>query len=960
MDLGSLELQIFVSLVVVLGAAFVALVCDYLKGNNEQLREHNIELRVRKDEQERQVILDPAGFLARYQAAVQPLLHATQLRAGQSMPADAVPNAGQETASRLDVLEQRIEAMRARSVPEPEFSAVPEVAAEAPDLRRRNRKGRAERNGRHGKQNVSDWVTPEMLAKVALRAAHVESAAAESQPEPATNFPSAVSEGVSAEAAPVPAAAEVRTAPEANAPTKPQTGSVVEISIPPSEIPTSEFEVSAEALQREIERVARLDTPVLASQPAPILRPLTVPTLRLEEELQRISEALPTPSEPRPAIHSALLEEVIQASVTKSNQDLAPSLRLTPQSVAEVVYEEQLGDGSLEPAEERSSVLSPAAGIPAEEQSDAVSIGSENDYQSQPELVLDGPETIPIDAFSQDVGPSNDDQNLAAVAHENEILTGISQSGAIPTVPAPEHEFQTVGTAGNEDLADLAVPVGSPWHASTVEIPDLAPAEVEPVAAEAPFIVELAESLVAERAASEEVAEPAFAVSDGWEASTVELPEFVSAEAEPVAAEALHLVEAAESLVAEHAVSEEAAEPAFVVSDGWVESAVELPEFVPAEAEPVAAEAPFYVQPVESLVVERAVSEEIAEPEFGVNAIWEASAVELPEFVSAEAEPVAAEAPLYDQSVESLVAEHAGSEESNEPEFLVSGEWDASAVELPPFEFVEAISEQGFKPSLPNQEQVVSELDAFVSGIASHAQWELPGQNASTTSGNSFGTFESSEPIGLNSVLLPGAEPVPEPPPIWLDSVEISAGPAILEPTEPSASIELEPENHAASLEASMILPKGMQGQECWLKLLENPNPMSGIVFVISLQLPEGAPLPAELYEVMPAVENLMESFVREEDFGCRVSESQWLFVYEQDPSGFNQRRSAMISEKLWDFQLRHLGLSSLRFKWGAVDVVDESLADAVNAARARMEQSRKTRKTAGYDVQSGRKVVNA
>lgn len=53
MELGSLELQIFVSLIVILGTAFVALVCDYLKGSNESLREHNIELRVRREEQEK-------------------------------------------------------------------------------------------------------------------------------------------------------------------------------------------------------------------------------------------------------------------------------------------------------------------------------------------------------------------------------------------------------------------------------------------------------------------------------------------------------------------------------------------------------------------------------------------------------------------------------------------------------------------------------------------------------------------------------------------------------------------------------------------------------------------------------------------------------------------------------------------------------------------------------------------
>ena len=64
MDLGSLELQIFVSLTVVLGGALIALICDYLKGNNEQLREHNIELRVRQQEHERRMLLDQAACIA--------------------------------------------------------------------------------------------------------------------------------------------------------------------------------------------------------------------------------------------------------------------------------------------------------------------------------------------------------------------------------------------------------------------------------------------------------------------------------------------------------------------------------------------------------------------------------------------------------------------------------------------------------------------------------------------------------------------------------------------------------------------------------------------------------------------------------------------------------------------------------------------------------------------------------
>lgn len=53
MELIGNHLQIFVSLLVILAAAAVALVCDLLKRNNEHLRELNVELRVRREEESR-------------------------------------------------------------------------------------------------------------------------------------------------------------------------------------------------------------------------------------------------------------------------------------------------------------------------------------------------------------------------------------------------------------------------------------------------------------------------------------------------------------------------------------------------------------------------------------------------------------------------------------------------------------------------------------------------------------------------------------------------------------------------------------------------------------------------------------------------------------------------------------------------------------------------------------------
>jgi hypothetical protein len=53
MDLGLYQLPIFFGLVMMLGAAFVALICILLKGSNEQLRELVMELRVRREEDHR-------------------------------------------------------------------------------------------------------------------------------------------------------------------------------------------------------------------------------------------------------------------------------------------------------------------------------------------------------------------------------------------------------------------------------------------------------------------------------------------------------------------------------------------------------------------------------------------------------------------------------------------------------------------------------------------------------------------------------------------------------------------------------------------------------------------------------------------------------------------------------------------------------------------------------------------
>ena len=63
MELGHHYLQLSMSLALILTAAVVAFICDMLKRNNEQLREMNIELQIRQEEEQRRAQV-PAPRLA--------------------------------------------------------------------------------------------------------------------------------------------------------------------------------------------------------------------------------------------------------------------------------------------------------------------------------------------------------------------------------------------------------------------------------------------------------------------------------------------------------------------------------------------------------------------------------------------------------------------------------------------------------------------------------------------------------------------------------------------------------------------------------------------------------------------------------------------------------------------------------------------------------------------------------
>ena len=309
MDLGSLELQIFVSLTVVLGGAFVALVCDFLKGNNEQLREHNIELRVRKEEQERRLLLDPAGFLGQWlpggNAASHPATAAASHSSGRTVSAHEVMHsfAAPEALKEADTRAARFQA---RSGNESSGSA------EVPPLsqRRRGQYSSARKGTRDTQTNgesYDEWVRPEMMARIARKsdAAAIYGSGIPDELEPTREAvrpepPNAAENWDIRDRIPV-RAKQLRSPAE-----KASVRPLPSIAEAPVELP-----VEPEPVAVAVEAPLDLEVTVIervAPAPGTLLRPLTIPTLKLQEEIQRVAEQ-PTAKVAIAALwHSPLLD----------------------------------------------------------------------------------------------------------------------------------------------------------------------------------------------------------------------------------------------------------------------------------------------------------------------------------------------------------------------------------------------------------------------------------------------------------------------------------------------------------------------------------------------------------------------------------------------------------------------------------------------------------------------------
>lgn len=981
MDLGSLELQIFVSLTVVLGGAFVALVCDYLKGNNEQLREHNIELRVRKEEQERRLLLDPAGFLgqwlpgqrqgvARTATAAEPAAVARAVAPHEVMQSFADPDA-------LAEAEERAARMHARVIDEPfESVDVPPLTSRRSTRNRNNRK--SARQARKEPENYADWVRPEVIAKVARRAQATASYTADIRedletlpedalPEPlnapeswdirqqlpvnARNRRDVVKSSVPpTEAAPAATPAQTAVPDAFVEPSAPQEAVAAVAEVPQDE--PAEKKVTPEdavVLQKEIERVAQLERRPVPAAPGTILRPLTFPSLKLEEELQRVAEIKPAAEPVSYTWNSALLDEVIAASGTREvvpQVEIAESVEAPPvvapqpvatlKAVAEPVVVEEIAPEPelIVEAEKPEETVVATTDLPAGE----ISL-DHHEYWEQPVISSDG------GGFPDTVFPSSPDP----VGFEELPVPVLELS----MEPSPSEEPGLVVAAESEPV------LISSEHEYVALLPEPATFAVEAVP------IEVAAPVQTNLDATAPVAElPAFEVQSNIPELTIEIPR-VPVEAATDASEPVHsafadvflpgelILPVSSSSTELEAPVEEPSAPYAETSPFvyLIESAPEAEEIHEVEhALPVVMETESVGHLSEETATEMSESEEaVSPPPF----YFELESTPDPEPV---VEPVPAEEPFTVAAVAEVIdcysyspraSHHAGMGITPSVDYLQS----VPGVETMPLQLA-LLPEPALVPietDLGTAEES-AELPDLLPVFADLPEYGLPEQSDTT---------------------VEIAATIAEPPPLWASEQPMepsrNQNQAPAEPIDISALRQPEPELVAPAPPAipDLLLPTGMHDISTWTRLMTLPNPMTGILILITLQSNESkSTLPQAKgghasENTTPAIEKFMASFVREGDFGSHIAENEWVFIYSNDVAGFNQRRVGMISEKLWDFQLRHLGLANVNFKWGAIDVQSEPLIIALGAARDRMNQTNRARKLPGADRVASRRVVN-
>ncbi|MBI5085293.1 MAG: diguanylate cyclase [Acidobacteria bacterium] len=156
------------------------------------------------------------------------------------------------------------------------------------------------------------------------------------------------------------------------------------------------------------------------------------------------------------------------------------------------------------------------------------------------------------------------------------------------------------------------------------------------------------------------------------------------------------------------------------------------------------------------------------------------------------------------------------------------------------------------------------------------------------------------------------------------------------------------PVSRSAEPQLELLVPGGFHEADAFVRLLEEDLPFTGLAFALSvvdyvrLLADQGKPATEQL---MASVTRMVMSLAREQDFACRISEDEFILIFGRETGAAAKRRIQLVSERLWDFQLRSLGSVSVIFSWGAAESHSQPVVHAVENAREQMQESRRNRR---------------
>ncbi len=971
--MGTIELQVFVSLVVVLGAAFVALICDFLKGNNEQLRESNIELRVRQDEREKREAL-----VEKVQR--QTIEVVTQVQRAAGVKPAAVPAKAVEEKKPMVVSEAPVRDARS-------------IFEEAEQVRRgrsrRERRNRPDAGAAAVSPSPAAWAEEVYLKRFPNGAAEPAAPVAESIRDLGSvarwNEPQRVEQPDVHEdiRAVLKRTRELAAKQQEEHIAAPAPQAAEEVPQPAAVMAPEPDQLAEEPLPPLVERLLPLAYPTAASLPRVMLRQaieqiegswtLTLPKVQWGVEGQAEFEALAVPEAVEPEEEEpAAAEQTLAIGLAPVDAErVAPKMQVEAlvggESPAMPVSGHSLAAPELQEAGGTSMALGEALAAPP-------SFGNQNPDQlarfvpaEAPRLALQPEEMalwVPEEPVVQAEWPAAEvapevaevEEMAAPGAEAASVVEMAPEVSEVEEVAAPVAEAASVVEMAPEiaEVEEMAAPVAEAASVVEPEIaaePDLAAeADVE----EEPVRVVRIRVLQEEEVWAEEAAVEVAAGAVEPVIAEVEIAEPVVAEAEiaePVVAEA----EIAEPVAAELEPAAEQVEPeTLAVAEAGLESVVaEVPEFAPAlvEAEDEGVEAVAETETMDEPAVAEpevpvaALEAELTEPWWATLLTAEPPQAEAVEAEGAETAPAAEAEPEVSIWLEAKPEEH--SEETpdslwiepvaNAP-VLDSNHWsNLTPADLEQEAEAAQAQEAPLAVQQPEEPVTVFEPLALLEAVKSEAaeaealEIESPEAEALEIESLEAEALESESPVRSNVVAMPGS------------------GMKAAEPQQPAVASEL-------------VVPGGYHEPQALARLMEEHTPYRGLAMVVSLvdyvRLLADQGKPA-MEQWMGSISRLVVSMTREQDFACRIAEDEFVLLFVKETGAAAKRRIQLVSERLWDFQLRSLGSVSLIFSWGAAESVDQSLAQAVERAREQMLETRQKRRYSASNPGRFRRVAN-